>query len=270
MRHQRRRVRASVRVISGLVLAGLQSACFQPVCETTDPLCVTTGPGQTGADHSSRALAFDGVDDAIQTAQRSEPVDQAHFTFETWFKTRASGTLLAELLDSTTRKALSVKGGQVCGEQLGFGGDSVCTPGAGYADDQWHHAALVFSGSSGALRLVVDGTLAAETTVLHSGGMIFQTTILAGRLPDQPDAGTNPFLGELDEIRVWTTERSVDELAANRSKPLSTTTPGLRVYLPLEGTGSTATATDVSATGNDAALTNFTFSPSPWRQPGAF
>lgn len=185
---------------------------------------------------------------------------------ELWFKTTRGGPLMVELSgfnERIARKRLRVVGGRVCAEQRGLGGAEVCTASAGFADGAWHHAAMVTDGDTRVLLLEVDGTEAGTASIVGTGGFGFQTWFELGA------SGEESFLGELDDVRVWTSARTVRELAANRARPVAKNSPGLRLALPLDGEGSTEVAADVVGS-NAGTLTNFSFNPSPWRADGAW
>ena len=78
-------------------------------------------------------------------------------------------------------------------------------------------------------------------------------------------AATNDFIGKLDEIRVWNTVRSADEIRSNMHKELTGNETGLEAYYNMNA-GSGSFLTDNSTKGNAGTLIN-----SPlWITSGAF
>lgn len=120
----------------------------------------------------------------------------------------------------------------------GNGMDSLAIP---YSPGEWIHIALVHSGGilsaykNGAL---VDSRASGPTRqpdtgalpVMQLGGFIHSPTNRAH------------FYGQIDEVRLWNTARTAEELAANRDHELVGDEAGLRAYYKMsDGSGLTLT-----------------------------
>jgi len=95
----------------------------------------------------------------------------------------------------------------------------------------WHHIAAVSSKAGNYSKLYVNGVLVGQMTSSAS------FTPYPAAL-EVPRAGPQPFLGTIDEFRVWNRERTPTEIAANYQRSLSGNEPGLLAYWNFnEGSG---------------------------------
>ena len=114
--------------------------------------------------------------------------------------------------------------------------------------NQWHHVAAVID--NGTITLFIDGQPSAS----HSfSGTISHSTDMSINIGGSPGFGGRNFNGVIDEIRIWNTARTQQELLDNSTIDLSGTEDNLVAYFPMnEGTG--AIAGDISSTGNDCSF----------------
>lgn len=117
------------------------------------------------------------------------------------------------------------------------------------ADGIWHHVAAIRKGGSGTLTLMVDGVTVA-TGDGPSGILNAPTQLKFGQLLK----GGNSYQGLLDEVRLWRTARTTNEIADNFNRKLTGSEPGLAGYWLFDETG--------------AGLTTANTVPSEWRNPG--
>jgi len=138
----------------------------------------------------------------------------------------------------------------VGGESAFFGANSIKL-------NEWQHVAFTRSGSSFNFyyngSLVKSASLATASTI-KDGSSSF--TVGGYSTTDQP------FSGQIDQVRIWSTERTLTELNDGMNLYLPTSTSGLvAAYGFNEGTGTTAynlsytgsTATDLTLTGGTAS-----------------
>jgi hypothetical protein len=91
-------------------------------------------------------------------------------------------------------------------------------------DNEWHHTAFTYDGTT--LKLYVDGTL--------DGTLAITGTITTNASP--LDIGYNsplnlyPFIGKIDEVRVWNTTRTFSEILATMNSSLIGNEAGLVAY----------------------------------------
>jgi hypothetical protein len=120
------------------------------------------------------------------------------------------------------------------------------------------------------VNLYVDGALAASLASPTASTFTTDTDFRLGMGHTAYVSAIVYFHGDLDEVRLWSVERSAADIAANYAHTIDPTTAGLQGYWKLEETGASTVAHDATSSANDGQLMNFTFAPSPWIAPGAF
>lgn len=83
-------------------------------------------------------------------------------------------------------------------------------------DTAWHHVAAVLEGAS--IRFYVDGNSLPGSGTLPGGRRITDASNTL-RIGDLPVSGF-PFLGRIDELRLWNRARAGDDIRADRARPL--------------------------------------------------
>ena len=105
-------------------------------------------------------------------------------------------------------------------------------------DGGFHHVAGTYDGK--ALRLLVDGTVQAESPLIgfqvHVGG----GRIVIGNAADH----RNAFDGMVDELRIWRTARSAEEIRSSMEAGYGKAPPGVTGYWPLDGDGADRSGND--------------------------
>lgn len=111
-------------------------------------------------------------------------------------------------------------------------------------DGSWHHLAVTWQQSSGALRLYKDGNLVSAPTVAAGYAFTNGGALVLGQEQDSVGGGfssSQAFTGECDEVRIWNRARSQTEILSAMYSDVLTNTPGLIAYYQFnEGAGSTA------------------------------
>lgn len=199
------------------------------------------------------AVRFDGVDDELLVKHW---FDSPQFTFEAWVHAEAvnqnafvTGAGLATY-GAGDRSAWSVwlmapGGGEP--EEVGLHAelnvDLTTTPWTvgetGLPTDpvglnRWVHLAATYDGAS-TRKLYINGQLvdtapwsSAINTNIPNRALVLGNEFL----------GLNDFFGgEMDEVRVWSTERTESEIAANHGRKIDPETPGLELYLQFDECG---------------------------------
>lgn len=99
--------------------------------------------------------------------------------------------------------------------------------------NQWYHVAAVKKGNT--LMLYINGNLSATGNA--TGEPV--NNMLPVTIGDSPGFPGRAWDGFIDEVRIWNTARSSQELADNQTSSLEGNEPGLITYLPMnEGSGS--------------------------------
>jgi hypothetical protein len=157
----------------------------------------------------------------------------------------------------------------VCFYVYNGGERKVCTPGGGFNDGGWHHAAGTL-GADGGTRVYADGVLGGALPANTLSSFTTDTNYRLGYGHTYFVSPLNFFGGSLDEVRVWSIERSAAEIAADSTTHLAPTTPGLQGYWKLDETGASTTTEDATGRSAPGTLQGFTFTQTPWVGPGAF
>lgn len=123
--------------------------------------------------------------------------------------------------------------------------------------NRWVHVAASMDLSGGNYAMYIDG-VAVGTSTATAGtitALVQGTTALV--VGAQKSAGTNPFDGEIAEVRVWSVVRTATEIQDNMCKVLTGSESNLVAYFPMNGNGndSTSNANNLSANGGATATT---------------
>ncbi|MHC4819388.1 MAG: LamG domain-containing protein [Planctomycetota bacterium] len=121
------------------------------------------------------------------------------------------------------------------------------------AADTWYHVAGVHDAAVGATHLYVDGALAAT-----DGSGAAGSTTPAANLYMGTFQRTSFLQGTLDEVRVWSTARGVNDFARSRYRALTGNEGGLVGYWPFDelagqGLADLATPSHVGSLGVDGS-----------------
>ncbi|MBT8445253.1 MAG: serine hydrolase, partial [Gammaproteobacteria bacterium] len=113
--------------------------------------------------------------------------------------------------------------------------------------DVWQHVAVTFDGD--ALRFFVNGIPVGTRT----GVPLPEVSGVPMRVGARADSEARFFAGAIDEVRIWNTKLSEQEIWSRMHQQLTGLEPGLVAYYPMdEGTGQTAA--DGSGNGHDGQL----------------
>lgn len=135
---------------------------------------------------------------------------------------------------------------------------------------QWYHIAATWNGTDkNTMKLYINGKSVGTRNIFGtavSGVNNNAASFKLGRWSTTPDVRS--FNGAMDEVRIWSTERSAAELQANMYTPLSLPQTGLMAYYMFDNGAATAngtntaytTAYDYTGNGHTGAITNFALS----------
>ena len=217
---------------------------------------------------SAGALRFDGTDDVVNLSTAAGAASETAFSSELWFRSVKKTGMLLEVYGGGADRSLYLDAGKVCFYVYTPSYSTICTTAATYADGVWHHAAGTL-GTAGQY-LYVDGASAASAPAVKASAFSGDTGFRAGYGYIGPNGVLTYFAGDLDEIRVWSVQRTASEINASKSVTISPTTTGLQGYWKLDETGAATVAADATTPAHNGTLVGFTTSPSPWVSPGAF
>lgn len=116
---------------------------------------------------------------------------------------------------------------------------------------QWYHVAFTYEHATRAQRLYLDGALFASGTAESDPLYDAHPFFIGGDVDFGSPSGF--FKGDIDEVRIWTSVRAIEEIGGDLRSCAPGSFDGLAAYFPLdEGAGQAAG--DVSGNGNTAQL----------------
>ncbi len=111
-------------------------------------------------------------------------------------------------------------------------------------ESEWVHVAATYDGSQ--MRIYQNGQLVGQQ---NETGSITSEPSKQAWIGSSPNSGLRPWLGEVDDVRIWNVARSQQEIADNMNYELTGVEDGLFAYYKLnEGGGQLA----YDATGNQS------------------
>jgi|GEM_PF-2420409 len=190
----------------------------------------------------SGAIRFDGYGDYVLILG-SPSLDVDSFTIEAWIKTTTtSGT-----------PAIFMRGNDTGGNEIFFGfadnttlrvhlddGPAMDMSGAvNFADNAWHHVALVYDAGTGEVVSYVDGALYGSGNTGPASLDFGRSHALIGADFDAFNGSLgNYFYGSVDDVRLWNVARAEADVAAYTATELSGSEPGLVGYWKLDAASS--------------------------------
>ncbi len=202
-------------------------------------------------DNGGNALNFGG-DSHVVIAEGAgiQNLGLGSFTLEAWVYPTDNSTILS-IIRNNHDYNLIINVGQLRAEVFP-GGDSgngdftTAQSNSSLTINQWYHVAAVWNGSS--IQLYVNGN--QETSSSGSGNFGTAETLWIGY--DQTFSGQG-FRGAIDEVRIYTTSLTSDEIRATMFQTVAVTTTNLAAYWPFDEGSGTSTA-DATGHGYDGTL----------------
>lgn len=97
------------------------------------------------------------------------------------------------------------------------------------ADSSFVHMVTTYSAVSGQIKNYVNGVLSGETTMFPASALVANDfPFIIGNAPW--DSLSFQFYGDMDEVRIWNTARTVEQINANMFTPLDGDEEGLVAY----------------------------------------
>ncbi|MCP4966482.1 MAG: hypothetical protein GY926_14780, partial [bacterium] len=135
--------------------------------------------------------------------------------------------------------------------------DSIQTAGGYVTTGQWTHVAAVFDRATGTQKIYINGVEAKSESMGTTPGASFgESAPLYVGWSGESHTSYGTFTGGIDEIRLWSTVRTAEEIAAAYSSALVGDEENLALYLPLDSHGG-GTTPDAGPNGLDAQLLGF-------------
>lgn len=212
--------------------------------------------------YSSNALHFDGVDDQM-IAPANPAIDLTTGTVECWIKPGlmdGNGCILGNRGATDARYSFHIN---TTTNTIGlFNGTLYNTVAYPFTVGQWYHVAFVCNGTSTAI--YINGSLAGSVPLAFRTTAVGQPLVVG--IAKYSGGNMEPFLGEIDEVRIWNTQRTQTELQTYKDKSLTGSEAGLvALYTFNEGVASGNNAgllimNDLTANNNHGTLSFFTLS----------
>jgi hypothetical protein len=189
------------------------------------------------------ALSFDGTDDyaTIPANAARLPYGNAARSVEAWVYARSTSWVedvntVFEYGTNATRRAFAIDFHTYPSVQFFTWGDDLIVDSSSPREG-WMHLAMTYG--AGTLRAYVNGVERGSRAI--SALDTSESPMNVGRSALVPD---DHFDGVIDELRVWSTARTADEIRSNMYRALSGSESGLVGYWKFdEGTGTTAADT---------------------------
>jgi len=123
----------------------------------------------------------------------------------------------------------------------------------------WQHVVGVWNGAD--LKIYVNGVLSGTTTGVNDSSFATTTnTTIIGN--NQAGTGAERFTGSIDEVRIWSTPRTIEQVNGSKNCELAGTESGLIAYYNfnqgLDQSDNSTVTTLNAVTGPNGTLTNFT------------
>ena len=226
-------------------------------CESIRSEIVVTVVANTPATH----LNFDGVNDFVDlTNNTSLQLNQG--TIEAWVKiptTPQSG--YRGIVVKQYAYGLFLRDGVLLA--FDWTGAGEMNTNINIADNTWHHVAMTFT-NNGTLQILLDGVVVHTDTNFVISQQNRKCVIGAG-----DEIGSIQQLnGAIDEIRIWNTLRTLEQINGSKNCELQGSETGLVAYYKFNqgiaqaNNSGVTSATDATANANNGILTNFTLTGS--------
>ncbi|MGZ0017826.1 LamG-like jellyroll fold domain-containing protein [Yeosuana sp. AK3] len=192
------------------------------------------------------ALNFDGVNDYV-LGTNDASLNLMQGTIEAWIKTSNAGSGSRGILVKQYQYGIALKDNSLIVAEWGQGEKN---SNINVADNTWHHVAFSFSNMlANGSKLYIDGLPVLSFTYQVSTNSSQHIIAGAGNMSLQY------FNGDIDQVRVWNTFRTDEEILSNYRKCMNGNETGLVMLWNFdEGTGTTAS--DITGNNNNGTLTN--------------
>lgn len=218
-------------------------------------LTVTTAGGVSASTFTTidvgevnTSLQFDG--NSFVTLPLNNPPTIETLTLEGWFKVSSGGGIAVTLGQLGNSIILEFDTGASEIQAVYPGGDHNAT--VNNIVGSWQHVAFVFDGTTADPNDPNSGSSSAGSSSLYLNGNLIATGSASGSLAYDTLFAGNTFVGQIAELRLWSTVRSQAAIQAARTQRVSTPQQGLLGAWPFdEGRGQSL---DNQAGGADGTL----------------
>ena len=180
------------------------------------------------------ALHFAG--DYIEIKNNEQLNFTGSFTIEAWFYADGSmlnGTLISKHANDGSRSGYAIEyDGTNIKAVVGLSNDSWATVSAEVSSEEWHHIAMVYSSSKVSdkyIRLYIDGVYIDYAAFSSFPNIANNYDLYIGNSQFYFDTD-NYWEGSIDEVRLWNTGRTAQQIEDNYNLETAPETSGLVAY----------------------------------------
>lgn len=235
-------------------------------CSLSQSVSISSAQSLPG---SGNKLAFNGFSTYINCGTSNRGITQ-RVTVEAWIRTTSSGYQWVagkysnSLVEEKGFHLYTNNGAAYFNGRTSVGLYMSSGPSRTRVDDgRWHHVAGVCNLNT--WQVYVDGVLENSATYPFATADLTTTSALA--IGEYIVQAENLFLGDIDEIRMWRTALTQDQIRTNMCRKISPVPAELVAYYSFDQT-SGLTAIDKGSVPINGTLSNFSTS-SPWQLSGA-
>jgi len=170
---------------------------------------------------SGNCISLDGADDFVYAGLALN----TSYTKEAWINWQG-GSQLNNIISGAANTAFWAPYGVLSAGHNGAW--SQVTDNVVLTPNQWIHVAVSYDATSGAMKLYKNGNLVsqAQNIPVHNDPEVYIGAY----------AGCCTFQGKIDEVKIWDTVRTVEEIRANMCQKLQGTQPDLSSYFRFDET----------------------------------
>lgn len=232
-------------------------------CESVRSVIVVTVVPNTPATH----LNFDGINDIVNCGTSLNTVlDPLNtITVEAWVNTSTNtglGVIVGNYANSNQSEMQFLLRRDINNYSFWISGSTsvfkVVNATNAVVLNTWQHVVGVWNGSD--LKIYVNGILMGTTTgVTESSFASTTNSIMIGN--NQAGTGAERFTGSIDEIRIWNSVKTIEEINGSKNCELGGTESGLIAYYKfnqgVDLANNSGVTTLNATTGPNGTLTNF-------------
>ena len=210
----------------------------------------------------NNGLNFDGINDQV-VVPASTVFNITSGTFESWIRPTSLNTTVQQCIAGYRGATAGRYSFHIASNQIGlWNGSSYSTVPYTFTNGKWYHVAFVCNGTNTVVYInsINIGTINASFGTTATG----QPFVIG--IAKSGTGDMEPFAGDIDEVRLWSTQRTVTQINDNRNVALTGAETGLLAFYNFNmgidnGTNAGLIyALDGTANNNHGVLTNFALS----------
>ncbi len=202
-------------------------------------------------------LNFDGVNDYVTLTNENNFDFTNQMTVEFWMNSNVMPEQWDALVakgDNSWRVALTSAGTVAFAGSNAFS-DFYST--TSVTDGNWHHVAVTYDGANA--KIYIDGSLESQL----AGTANINNSTYAVSLGENLQMPGRYYTGNMDELRIWNTSRTIDQINASKNCELQGNETGLIAYYQFNhgfdqaNNSGITTLIDATTNANNGTLSNF-------------